>query len=89
MTKSPRKNVPDVGIELGAACMPSKLASDRAMQNGQSSLIHMFEAKKCEASTIKGYRSMISNTLKFKSGINIGSDPFIKIQVWCKLVQIL
>ena len=30
MTKSPRKNVPDVGIELGAACMPSELASDRA-----------------------------------------------------------
>ena len=29
MTKSPRKNVPDVGIELGAACMPSELASDR------------------------------------------------------------
>ena len=24
-TKSPRKNVPDVGIELGAACMPIRL----------------------------------------------------------------
>ena len=30
MTKSPRKNVPDVGIELGAACMPSEHASDTA-----------------------------------------------------------
>ena len=30
MTKSPRKNVPDVGIELKAACMPSEHASDRA-----------------------------------------------------------
>ena len=30
MTRSPRKNVPDVGIELGAACMPSELASDQA-----------------------------------------------------------
>ena len=30
MKKSPRKNVPDVGIELGAACMPSGQASDRA-----------------------------------------------------------
>ena len=30
MTKSPRKNVPDVGIELGAAYMPSEHASDRA-----------------------------------------------------------
>ena len=29
ITKSPRKNVPDVGIELGAGCMPSGHASDR------------------------------------------------------------
>ena len=34
MTKSPRKNVSDVGIELGAACMPSELASDRATAPG-------------------------------------------------------
>ena len=34
MTKPPRKNVPDVGIELGAACMPSELASDRATAPG-------------------------------------------------------
>ena len=33
-TKSPRKNVPDVGIELGAACMPSEHASDRATTPG-------------------------------------------------------
>ena len=37
MTKSPRKNVPDVGIELGAACMPSELASDRATAPGHLS----------------------------------------------------
>ena len=30
MIMSPRKNMPDVGIELGAACMPSGLTSDRA-----------------------------------------------------------
>ena len=30
MTKFPQKNVPDVGIELGAACIPSEHASDRA-----------------------------------------------------------
>ena len=30
MTKSPRKNVPDVGIKLGAVCMPSGHAFDRA-----------------------------------------------------------
>ena len=29
-----RKNVPDVGIELGAACMASELASDRATAPG-------------------------------------------------------
>ena len=40
-------------------------------------LLHMFKEKKCQVSTIKGYRSMISNTLKFKSGTNIGSDPII------------
>ena len=34
MTKSLRKNVPDMGIELGAACMPSELASDRATAPG-------------------------------------------------------
>ena len=34
MTKSPRNNVPDVGIELGAACMPSEHASDRATAPG-------------------------------------------------------
>ena len=36
MTKSPRKNVPDVGIELGTACMPSELAFDRATAPGDS-----------------------------------------------------
>lgn len=40
-------------------------------------LLYQFEEKKCQVSTIKGYRSMISNTLKFKSGKNIGSDPII------------
>ena len=35
MIKSPRKNVPDVGIELEAACMPSELASDRATAPGR------------------------------------------------------
>ena len=34
MTKSPRKNVPDVGIELRATCMPSGHASDRATVPG-------------------------------------------------------
>ena len=34
MTMSPRKNVPDVGTELEAACMPSEIASDRATASG-------------------------------------------------------
>ena len=34
MTKSPRKNVPDMGIELGAACMPSEHTSDWATAPG-------------------------------------------------------
>ena len=40
-------------------------------------LLHLFQEKKCQVSTIKGYRSTISNTLKFKSDNNIGSDPVI------------
>ena len=44
MTKSPRKNVPDVGIELGAACMPSELASDRATAPGYNPLELDFSA---------------------------------------------
>ena len=30
-----RKNVPDVGIELWAACMPSEHASDRGTLRGE------------------------------------------------------
>ena len=51
MTKSPRKNVPDVGIELGAACMPSELASDRATAPGR----------------VKGKRSQKYTSILFKS----------------------
>ena len=42
MTKSPRKNVPDVGIELGAACVPSGLASDRATAPGKTNICVAF-----------------------------------------------
>ena len=35
MTKFPRKNVPDVGIVLGTACMPSGHASNRATAPGK------------------------------------------------------
>ena len=33
-------------------------------------LLHMFQEKKCQVSTVKGYRSTISNTLKCKSSQN-------------------
>ena len=39
MTKSPLKNVTDVGIELEAACMPSGHASDRAAAPGLNKCI--------------------------------------------------
>ena len=40
-------------------------------------LIFLFSEKKCQISTIRGYRSMISNTLKFKTGNRIGSNPVL------------
>lgn len=39
--------------------------------------LYLFNVKKYQVSTIKGYRSMLSNTLKFKEGYCIGSDPVI------------
>ena len=40
-------------------------------------LIYLFSEKKYQISTIKGYRSMISNTLKFKTGDWIVSNPVL------------
>ena len=48
MTKSPRKNVPDVGIELGAACMPSELASDWATAPGAKIKERIVQGWKCK-----------------------------------------
>ena len=44
MTKSPGKNVLDVGIELWAACMPSGHASDRATVPGESHSVVSYKA---------------------------------------------
>ena len=41
-------------------------------------LLHLFQEKKCQVSTIKGYSSIISNTLKSD---NIGSDPIISVLI--------
>ena len=40
-------------------------------------LIYLFSEKKYQISTIKGYRSMIFNTLKFKTGNRIRSNPVL------------
>ena len=40
-------------------------------------LLFLFEEKHLAVSTVKGYRSMLSNTLKFKGGESIGSNPFL------------
>ena len=38
-------------------------------------LTFLFSVKKCQVSTIRGYRSTISNTLKFRTGYDFGSHP--------------
>ena len=40
-------------------------------------LIFLFNVKKHQVSTIKGYRSMITNTLKFRSSVNFGNHPVL------------
>ena len=40
-------------------------------------LTFLFSVKKCQVSTIKGYRSTISNTLKYKTGYDFRSHPVL------------
>ena len=40
-------------------------------------LTFLFSVKKRQVSTIKGYRSTISNTLKYKTGYDFGSHPVL------------
>ena len=40
-------------------------------------LLFLFQVKKLQVSTIKGYRAMLSNTLKYSSKWDFGSDPII------------
>ena len=40
-------------------------------------LTFLFSVKKCQVSTIKGYRSTISNILKYKTGYDFGSHPLL------------
>ena len=64
MTKSPRKNVPDVEIELGAACMPSELASDRATAPGETK---KYQFKAVVQSCIETKKYQFKAVLKLKS----------------------
>ena len=57
MTKSPRKNVPEVGIELGAACMPSELASDRATAPGEREGNNLFWSIKTSSDVLNKFKS--------------------------------
>ena len=40
-------------------------------------LTFLFSVMKCQVSTIKGYRSTISNTLKYRTGYDFGSHPVL------------
>ena len=40
-------------------------------------LTFLFSVKKCQVSTIRGYRSSISNTLKYRTGYDFGSHPVL------------
>ena len=40
-------------------------------------LTFLFSVKKCQVSTIRGYRSTISNTLKYRTGYDFGSHPIL------------
>ena len=40
-------------------------------------LTFLFSVKKCQVSTIRGYRSTISNTLKYRTGYHFGSHPVL------------
>ena len=40
-------------------------------------LTFLFSVKKCQVSTTRGYRSTISNTLKYRTGYDFGSHPVL------------
>ena len=67
MTKSPRKNVPDVGIELVTACMPSEHTSDRATTPGNLMVVAVCYIKdKRDGSSHRMLWKLLFVTLKTK-----------------------
>ena len=73
------RKVYDAKLEVFTAwCSRRKISPVSASSiNIADFLLYLFEEKTCQVSTIEGYRAMISNTLKFKNGAKIGSDPII------------
>ena len=72
------KSMMQNGKSLLLGAVEGKFLLSRASSiNIADFLLYLFEEKTCQVSTIKGYRAMISNTLKFKNGAKIGSDPII------------
>ena len=71
-----RKSVIQNGSYTPTGVIERRLILSRPLlQSIADFLIYLFSEKKYQVSTIKGYRSMISNTLKFKTGNRIGSNP--------------
>ena len=79
MTKSPRKNVPDVGIELGAACMPSGHASDRATAPGSGEVLNKLKSRGFRATSLSTYDfSTLYTTLPH----NLIKEKLINLIAW-------
>ena len=55
---------------------PTGVIERRLIRSAPVTVI-LFSEKKYQISTIKGYRSMISNTLKFKTGNRIRLNPVL------------
>ena len=47
MTKSSQKNLPDAGIDLGTACIPKGMATDRATMLGVTNNAHDYVLLTC------------------------------------------
>ena len=65
------------GSYIPIGVIEGRLIASRPLTVIADFLIYLFSEKKDQISTIKGYRSMISNTLKFKTGYRIGSNPVL------------
>ena len=79
MTKSPRKNVPDVEIELGPACMPGEHASDRATEPGVRGCDQYISAITSITKKKKNYIFCvdISETVRLANGLRFFSQYLV------------